>query len=271
MADPTPESRPNVLELERYLLGELSPERAAALEALEASDPDFGEQVRLMRADDAAARLQYPPKRLAAEIEARAGVTPGTRKKGSWLSWAAPLAATAVVMYVALPQDRPLAPEGAGVGIEEGVRPKASAEALEPKLRVYRDQSGEPEALADGAAVSPGDVIQVAYQAGDQAHGVIVSVDGAGAVSLHWPPQADGPTALDGGGEHKLERAWALDDAPGFERFWFVTGPLPLDVEAVVEAARDIAESGLAATSPGLPIQQRVEQQSLLLRKPDRR
>lgn len=271
MADPTPAPIPNALDLERYLLGELSDERAAALQALEAADPAFREQVRLMRADDEAARLQHPPKRVAAEIEARAGVTPGTRAKGSWLSWAAPLAATAVVMYIALPQDRPDVADRAGVTIDDGVRPKASAEALEPTLQIYRDRGGAPEPLADGAAVAPGDVIQVAYKAGDQAHGVIVSVDGAGSVTLHWPPQASGTTALDGGGEHTLERAWALDDAPGFERFWFVTGPLPLDVSAVLKAAEQIAGSGLAATSPGLPIQQRVEQQSVLLRKPDRR
>ena len=103
MADHNPNRRPSPLELERYLLGELPAERMEAIRQLEAADADLGEQLRSMRADTEALFIKLPPKRAAVEIEKRAGVGPAVRKRGSWLTWAAPLVATAVVMFVALP------------------------------------------------------------------------------------------------------------------------------------------------------------------------
>lgn len=263
------------LELERYLLGELEPARTAALDALLDADPEFRAQVLALRAEDDATRIQYPAGRMANEIESRAGFRE-ERKRGGWGVWVMSMAVMAVMMWVALPPNRLDHIGGLkDPALNDGVRPKGSAEAQRPDLRVYRKAAAGIELLQDGAAVSGGDVIQVAYLAGDQGHGVILSIDGAGAVSLHWPSEPGGPTALDGGGEHHLDRAWTLDEAPGFERFFFVTSPLPLDLGAMQAAAEKLAGTGLARSAALLPLRlpasQPVQQQTLLLKKEARR
>lgn len=275
MAEQPHSGRVSPLELERYLLGELSADRMAALKERESSDPDFKEQVRLLRVSNQSILFSHPPARMAAAIEERVGTGAAVRNRGGWGLWAAPLVATAVVMYVALPPDRPVeALPGAGPDTTDiatdgvgGTRSKGLD--LNPEVRVYRQAGGDAEQLADGALVSPGDVIQVAYTAGDQPHGVIVSIDGNGAVSQHWPTEPGGTTSLDAGAEVRLAAAWALDDAPGFERFYFVTAALPLDVAVVKAAAQDIADNGLARTALALPLQQKVQQDTLLLTKPE--
>ena len=58
----------------------------------------------------------------------------------------------------------------------------------------------------------------------------LVSIDGRGVATLHFPDDVD-PTALAHGGAMALDHSYELDDAPGFERFLRVTAGqrLPLD------------------------------------------
>ena len=56
-----------------------------------------------------------------------------------------------------------------------------------PALRLYRRVAGADQLLRDGATARPGDLLQLAYAAGGETHGVILSIDGAGSVTLHFP------------------------------------------------------------------------------------
>src|SRR5262249_37963773 len=91
------------------------------------------------------------------------------------------------------------------------------------------------ERLHEGDAARAGDLIQVAI-AGPIAFAAVVSIDGAGGVTVHY---SDGERAAPvQAGEHPLPRAFQLDAAPLFERFVLVTGERPFDAAAVVSAAR---------------------------------
>ena len=66
----------------------------------------------------------------------------------------------------------------------------------------------------------------------------------------------------------RVPNAYALDDAPRFERFFFFTANEPIDVHAGMEALRDLAKSDDALHGkPDLP--DSVYVKSLRLRKPD--
>ncbi len=115
-------------------------------------------------------------------------------------------------------------------------------------------------------------VVIVRIEEGSAAEGrlevgeAVVSVDGRGGVTLHWP-EGSGPAAeLESGRAVPLPHAYRLDDAPGFERFFLVTGAARFDTGAVLEAARRLAASGRARTDP-LPLAAGLEQRALVLIK----
>jgi hypothetical protein len=96
------------------------------------------------------------------------------------------------------------------------------------------------EPLARGDKVTQGDVVQLAYNAMGATHGVIFSIDGRGTVTLHFPSERTGSTALKAKGANALDFSYELDDAPRFERFFFVTSDKPVDVGTVLEKGREL-------------------------------
>ncbi|HEY0840889.1 MAG TPA: ActD-like protein, partial [Vulgatibacter sp.] len=96
--------------------------------------------------------------------------------------------------------------------------------------------------------------------------GVIVSLDGAGAVTLHLPASGNASAALDAQGATPLPQAYELDDAPSFERFVLVASDSPFEVDTVLQAARTLVSGADAATSP-LALPEGLEQTSVVVRK----
>ena len=109
---------------------------------------------------------------------------------------------------------------------------------LQPALAVYRRSARGTETLADGDVARPGDLLRLGYTAAGRAYGVIVSIDGRGAVTLHLPPNGARAASLGRDGQVLLDQAYELDDAPSWERFYFVTGDSAFEVAPIVDAAR---------------------------------
>lgn len=154
-------------------------------------------------------------------------------------------------------------PEDAAVAVSQTPR------GLVPHLEIDRSMASTVHRLETGARVGAGDVVQVSYIAAGNRFGVVVSVDGRGDVTLHHPATAHDVPWVHGRGETPLPYAFELDDAPAFERFFFVTGPrVSLDPTSVVEAAHALAADGLvAARNEPLPLPAELGQSSFLLRK----
>lgn len=192
------------LLVEKLHLGDLSPDEAAAVRARLSAEPDGYARLAALAADDASSPVHAltPPQTLAAKP-----FRPGWR-----LAIPALVAAFAAVLIVTRTPSDPsfLRPKGAALA------------ASKPALLVYRQRPGAPpELLLNGALADPGDVIQLAYNAAGREVGAILSVDGRGHVTTHLPT-----TRFDPGQrfvEVRLPTAFALDDAPGYERFVLMT------------------------------------------------
>jgi hypothetical protein len=132
------------------------------------------------------------------------------------------------------------------------------------------EEAAGAEALSDGAAVRPGDVLQIGYVAGavgGAVHGAIFSIDGRGVLTLHFPASAAAPTRLEGAGAVLLDYAYRLDDAPEFERFFLVTADRPFPVEAALQAGRALAARPLQARQGSLALPEGLAQWSIVLLK----
>lgn len=267
--------------LERAALGEDSAEERAALaEALGAGDASLDARLAEVRRSDAEVLAEYPPEVMAARIqgalsEAQARAQ-DQRATGRFTRRLAPLGGVAAVglallIILNLPgvgedsmvEDATVTRPGApGAAEEAGVRIKGPG----ARLIVWRKgDDGRAERLKEGARASAGDVLQLEYSAGGADFGVICSLDGRGEVSLHYPAYPDEPTRLDEG-RNALEFAFELDDAPGFERFFFLSAQEALDVDEMKAAIEALASAGdPARAEPKLP--EYVEVTSFVLEK----
>lgn len=256
----------NPLLLERFLLGELPPEQAEALRVRLAEDPQLAARLQTLRDEDEAIRAALPATKVGPGIARRLHlrrvqdeVAAGRRQRKTWLGGLA-LLATAAAALLVLPSAlresaAPFEPPGAGE-----VRPKGE----EGPLLIHRAGRQGAEVLRSGQPVQKGDRLQMALRAGEATHGVLLSWDGAGVVTRHFP--AEGGTTHLPPGEMTLPRSYVLDDAPSFERFVFLRSAEPLDVPKLEAAAKRLAASAQAASAP-LIAPAEVEQFSVLLPK----
>ena len=124
---------------------------------------------------------------------------------------------------------------------DDGIRLKG----LEPHLILHRKRADGTEPLQNGALASAGDLIQIQYNGVSSAYGVILSMDGRGNVSCHLPEDCGDAARLDpAGGAVSLPFSIELDDAPSWERFYFVTSAEPFAANQVMMAVRAAADDG---------------------------
>ncbi|MBM4353060.1 MAG: DUF4384 domain-containing protein [Deltaproteobacteria bacterium] len=276
------------LRLEQYLLGELPPDQADEIAALEQSDPGVRARLEALRTSNESILRDYPPRVIAAQVSRREAEGPRRRPIG----WMLPIAATAVVaasiiVWVA----RDVGPERQGPGYRSGPQETHGPKMVDPGTRLkgesllllHRVTAGDGgheadstpdsednpralgvELLSDGDSASAGDVLQLEYVAAGAPYGMILSIDGRGTVTLHYPPAEGGDTTLAPGGAVPLPRSYELDDAPGFERFILVTSQAPVPVAEILEIARILG----ADPARPLPLRATLVQKSVLLRKP---
>ena len=127
-------------------------------------------------------------------------------------------------------------------------------------LDLYVQRGGQAVAVAEGEVLAPGDRVRFAVQADGHEGVVLLSVDGAGVVSLLYPERADQPPVpVDPDQRGLLVDAVALDDAPGPELFVAVFGPgstaEALDlVRRAQQRGGQRAVAALARTDPGVAV-----------------
>jgi hypothetical protein len=251
------------LELERLVLGEGSAAGQRAFAERLATDPELRDRVASMKADDRDILRNHPPARFAADVRHRiesgqaASLDPRQVPLRVTPAWLLPVAVLATAFALWIPLHR-----HGGAPVPETDRAKGIA----PQLHVYRQTGDTTSRLSDGDQARPSEVVQLTYVAGEDRFGTLVSVDGRGEVTLHFPEDAKASTALAPSGETPLPHAFELDDAPHFERFFLVTSPEPVDVRAVLEAARRLG-ADRAEPLPRLDLDPSLYQTSFLLRK----
>jgi len=233
--------------VERAALDEVPSASRARLE--QAAPGELTARVNALREDNARELAAYPVGPAIAQIEKRLR-RPRTRR----VVWLAPLVVAAAAVLLVVWHHAPDSQV-------EMTRVKGAARVL-----VFKQVGDQAERLDADDVVRAGDVIQLRYNAGGAKYGVIASIDGGGGVTLHFPAAEDAPTDM-APGTRTLPEAFALDDAPRFERFFFVTANDPLDTSATLDALRALARRGDAADAV-LDLPAGIHQASLRLRKP---
>lgn len=261
-------------ELERFLLGELPNTRIQEIEKELEKDLNLQARVAVLKRSNTEILQQHPPEAVIPGIQQ--GVRAEKTRRNAQprpiftrrLLYAAPVFVAAVVILLVVLQnpDRtsdPASPFGTRIkGTEKIDRTK-------PHLLVYKKKAGDVELLEDGDRAKPGDLLQIAYGAAGLSYGVILSIDGNGAVTLHYPERETDSAML---GDQKvvlLSSAYELDKAPGFERFFFITSAFEIDVRHILDIASTLAGKPEEAQGRKLSLPATYSQFTVLLKKGD--
>jgi hypothetical protein len=240
------------LLLERYRLGEMSRREQRSVEAALRVDATLRRRLDELEDSDREIRRSFP----AAAFPGRAKAGSG-RKRLLWAAGAAALLLCALVPALnRLRERRGMDSDtvAAGWGAD---RAKGAAEAgLKPELFVYlkddhpEQRSGGGEIKAE-AVLRAGNTVQLAYlvPSAQDRYGVIFSIDGRAAVTLHYPYREGQSSLLEAGKRVFLREAYTLDDAPHYETFFMVVSDNPLDSRVILKTAHKLAPTAAGITA----------------------
>jgi len=253
------------LILEQYRLNELPPQDVERVERLLREDETLQHRLEALDRSDAEIARRYPPAWMAERVRERLSRGPRVpeRPRDRVRRWGVPatIGVAAIVLVFMLPH-LPTAPfKPAPMADTDRIK------GLRPALAVFRNSERGTETLADGDIARPGDLLRLGYTSAGRAYGVIVSIDGRGAVTLHLPPNGARAASLGRDGQVLLDQAYELDDAPSWERFYFITGDSAFEVAPILDAARRSAARDLRSPPAALAIPGELTQSTFSLQK----
>lgn len=237
-------------KLERFLLRELPEAEMLRIGRRLEADRDLSARLQSLEADDRNLRQEHPDSRMVQGIARRlrpdrsGRVAEGSRFPRLKLPGMHVLApAFGVILLLALVPFTPYSPfssrnAGDTQGPPEPGLEGTRLKGLEPRLILHRKTAEGAQKLRDGETAHAGDLIQVQYESAGRPYGALLSLDAEGKVTRHLPDRGDRGASLKSGGPVPLEFAYELDDAAGWERFYFITSDRPFDLDPVESAIK---------------------------------
>ena len=254
---------PSDYYLERYALGELPAEEAGDIERRAGADPAVRAALEEIPSSNRAILSLYPPKSVAARLTAsRAEAqSPHNSRFRPFLLLSSAAAVTVALLAVFLIVPAIWKPE------TDLIKGRLNVDLGRTQLLVFRKKDAAVEILPSGTRARAGDLLQLAYVAAKAPYGLILSIDGLGRITLHFPERTDGPTGLEQNVKAVLPNAIELDDAPGFERFFLITSNDPVAVPEILESAGHLAKDQARVRTADLDLPPDCRQFSVLILK----
>ena len=249
--------------IEQYILNELPDNLREEMEKLMKENPSLSDRIEKIKKSNETILEAYPAESVISEIIEKknrvnaiknssrrdnAGDQNGTvlnlftkisrlSAKRYTLSLASAAAAVVIIFFM-IP----------GVNItdsfKKGYDTDVRIKGLESKLIIYRMKGKEIEELKNSDTAREGDIIQLGYIAADKfKYGIIISIDGRGTVTLHYPGSAESNSELIMNKKVLLNRSYELDDSPSFERFIMILSAEPVDTADILEKAKKLAKN----------------------------
>ena len=234
-------------KLERFLTGDLPDGEMREIRELEASDEVLAQRLKLLREDNKAILNKFPFESLAAKMADTDATAANNALRFSFVKFAAAAVFVLAVALVAFMAQRDTVVTGVNAdgkgsdiaqtqnlqNMQVAMNETASdtrIKGLDARMEVWKKTTSGIVQLQDLDEVHEGDEIQLRYAVPEKCFGLLFSMDGNGALTLHM---GDGVKAIElaPGKMNSLPFAYKLDDAPYFEKFFFVTSPKEFAVE----------------------------------------
>jgi hypothetical protein len=264
--------------VERFLLGELPGGKMKELEAELKVNAGFKDKIEQIRTSNDEILKKYPLEKMGPEIKDRLAVEKvgkgyrlHTQKAGykRWLIAAQAIITVLVLVVLILPLFKSRTGLSTKILDLDVTRIKGDdARTFEgPHLLIYRKINGGAELLKGESKVNAKDLLQIAYVNKNDSYGVILSIDGNSVVTLHYPEDVSAVPVLKKQQKVLLKSSYELDDAPGFERFFFISSNQKLDVVTLMKKARELARKGRIVRNGTMILPEGCKQYTVLLNK----
>lgn len=233
-------------KLERYLTGDLPESDMREIREMEAADEIFANRVKMLREDGKAILRKLPYDRLAERLDSLPSRdTYGNGKPVNFgiVKLAAAAALVLAVMMVALFSQRSLSEQGgtvlannadgaqvmevAMVDQNDGLRIKG----LSARMEVWKKTGDSAVQMENLGEAREGDEIQLRYAVAEKCFGLLFSMDGNGTITMHMG-EGNKAVGLEPGKMTTLPFAYKLDNAPKFEKFFFLTSKSEFELNA---------------------------------------
>ena len=222
-------------KLEKYLTGDLPAEEMREIRDMEATDEVFAGRVKLLREDNAAILKKLPFEKLSEKISAMPGRSNGAgntvRVNFTLVKFAAVAALVLAVVTVALFSQRDITVPAqsangtmdvAMVTDVENAMGDTRIKGLDARMEVWKKIGDSAVQMSNLDEAREGDEIQLRYSVPEKCFGLLFSMDGNGTLTMHMA-EGNKAIALEPGKMTTLPFAYKLDNAPKFEKFFFLT------------------------------------------------
>ena len=228
------------ITLERFLAGELPAEELRSIAHQESTDTDLHSRLETLRRSNEEILSSYTPEFIRARIEA--ALPKKAPKKRAWVHFAlipVGAAAAALCLMLFIPVSTQQVNTVIQPVVDSGSKDTTRFKGDDSRLFIYKKTENGPQQVASGSLSREGDILQIAYVSA-KPYGVIFSIDGRGTVTLHFPSPESNSTRLCAGTTY-LPSSYQLDDAPEFERFFFIASDAPIDAGRILSRAHKAA------------------------------
>ncbi len=223
--------------LERYILGELPESKMSELSRIISNNPDLKQKIENIKKANEEILMDYPADMAASLIRDREASVNKKNIKNSRVklflipSFAAVAAAAVFLIF----------PMVNNFLSDDIYNDTTRIKGVEANIYVYRKIGSDVEQLRDGATAKKNDLLQIAYSAtGKELYGAIISIDGRGTVTLHHPINGTS-SKIKTGSKVVLQNSYELDDAPAFEKFFFLISGSEIETEKIISRAKILA------------------------------
>lgn len=245
-------------KLEKYLTGDLPAEEMREIREMEATDEIFAGRVKMLREDNAAILKKLPFEKLSEKIammpgRSNAGAGNTVRVNFKLVKLAAAAVLVLAVVTVALFSQRSLSEQGGtvlannakmansvnGAQVMEVAMADASGagddglriKGLSARMEVWKKTGDSAVQMENLGEAREGDEIQLRYAVAEKCFGLLFSMDGNGTITMHMGHE-NRAVELEPGKMTTLPFAYKLDNAPKFEKFFFLTSKSEFELNA---------------------------------------
>jgi len=135
------------------------------------------------------------------------------------------------------------------------------------KIFIYKNNTNGAELLKRNSLVSESDIVGVTFFIDKTAYGIIVSIDGRGVVTKHFPNHGDRSPRLIAGKNFKVGHSYELDDAPEYEKFFLIYSVNEFEIDDLLKKIKKAATNKTKVLNDNLGIDKSKALVSFTLRK----
>ncbi|MDH5716843.1 MAG: DUF4384 domain-containing protein [Spirochaetia bacterium] len=259
------------LKLEQYLLNELPPREMEEISRKIKTDKVLNKKIDELKKSNHEILKKYDPINMASQIQNKLNLQKAqlenNNKKSIFSSklylYGGLAFSSVLVLFLLLPMGaRQDLNNSEHYNKIELTRLKGESE----KLFVYIQRNNKIDLLSNEAIVYEGDKLQLAYKS-EFDYGLILSIDGRGAITLHLPHEKNASLKINKNEKTGLPYSYTLDDAPVFEKFFFLTSEKEFYVTDIMKIVNKFANDTAIVFNSNLPLDENIKQTTFIVSK----